>query len=658
MAFDQARQDEYNEAYNQAWAATGAYQGMARHDMQAYLGDIWTAEEKQKLKLRNSDVLNIQLIRPIIKWVAGFQADHRKGIKYDPIEGGDVKVANDFTELGTAVLQRNKGYNVISRAFEHALKTGICLVNVFNDTNINTKLDHFFYNQFLLDPAWTKLDLSDCNFLMMRKFVTKEHAKILLPEGFHSVIDGIDEKQTQTDGKFPNYITPVQFGHKMFAYDEFQQKDTERKMFIIIKPTGKEIEWPGTKKQLEENLPVILQRMELPAEVVDTIQRVVPTIKVSAFLDGKHVTTETDPFGIGDYSATPVQCFYDPEYDKMEWKLQGMVRSLKDIQRAETKRIIASIAWFENSVANGVDFEVGAFVDPEDAFKTGMGPRMLEKGAISGNRIKDRVTPPIPGGMLELHTILADLMPKTVNVNPDMMGLPPDATRAVISGLLSELRIGSGMVGLRGLFDDLSLSQNVLGRKLLKLYQQYPMQKVMRILGRQPSEGFYEARHADFDSATSEGPLTDTQRNTQYQEMLTLMELGQKIGKPFPAEWSDILKLGTLQSSQKLLEAIAQREKAAAQQRQQETQQNNELQKLTIRALDAQTQEDLAQAEERRAEVQSNLASAGLDRAKTMATIGDLESKPVERLLKQAVALAKINLEQRKLDQPLQKGGE
>lgn len=658
MPEDADRQKEYNEAYDHAWAATGDWQGAARADMAAYLGDIWTAEERTRLRLRNSDVLNIQLIRPIIKWVAGFQADHRKGIKYDPIEGGDIAAANDFTELGTAVLQRNKGYNVISKAFEHALKTGLCLVNVFNDVNLDTKLDHFFYNQFLMDPAWTKADLSDCNFLMMRKFVTKEQAKILLPDGFHTEIDGIDAEKSQTDGKFPNYITPVQFGHKMFAYDEFQQRDTVQKLIIIIKPTGKEIEWTGTKKQLEDNLPALLQQMQVPAELVSTIERTRPTVKVGAYLDGKHVATETDPFGIGDYSTTPVQCFYDPEYDQMKWKLQGMVRSLKDIQRAETKRIISMIAWFENSAAGGLDFEEGSLVDPEDAFKTGPGPRMFAKGALTIPAARDRITPAMPAGMADLHTILVELMPKTVNVNPDMMGLPPDATRVVISGLLSELRIGSGMVGLRGLFDDLSLSQNIIGRKLLKLYQQYPMEKVVRMLGRQPSQQFYEKRHADFDSATAEGPLTDTQRNTQYQEMQTLMEMGQKIGKPFPAEWTDLLELGTLQSSQKLLEKIKQREQAAAEQQKLQVQQQNQLQNLAIRALDAQTQEDMAQAQERRTEAISNLAQAGFNRVKTMAEIEDLQSKPVERLLKQAVAISKIGLEREKLNQPLQKGGE
>lgn len=656
MAFDQERQDEYTDAYSHAWAAYGDWQAEARKDMQAYLGDIFTEKEKKKLRLRDSDLLNIQLIRPLIKWVAGLQADHRKGIKYVPGDNTDLETANDFTELGMAVLQRNYGYEIISRAFEHCLKTGLCLVNVFNDTNLNTKLDHFFYNQFLLDPSWTKLDLSDCNFVMMRKFVTKEQAKILLPEGFGPEIDKVDEEKVQTDGKFPNYITPVQFGHKMFAYDEFQQRDIIQKPFVINKALRTEKEWKGTRQELDDVMEELRSRGIGP-EIIDTITKSVPTVKVSAFLDGRHVETEVDPFGLGDYSITPVQCFYDPEYDQMKWKLQGMVRSLKDIQRAETKRIIASIAWFENSAAGGLDFEEDTLVDEEDAFKTGPGPRKFKKGALQGNAVRDRVTPPMPGGTLELHNLLTDLMPRTVNVNPDMLGLPPDASRGQISGILAELRVGAGIVGLRGLFDDLSQSQNIIGGKLLKLYQQYPMEKIMRVLGRQPSQGFREQQAGEFDAITAEAVLTDTQRNSQYQEIITLMELGAKIGKPFPAEWKDVMGLGTLQISSDMLKRISEREQQAAQQAKQQAQTQQKIQDVTLDVLTSQAAKDKTQATENETKAVGNIAKAGLDKAKTITELQGSQNEDRAKQVDQLIEIGKLNLEAQKLAQPLQKGG-
>jgi hypothetical protein len=657
---------EYDEAYSHAWHAFGPWQSDAKKDIQAALGDIWTAEERQKLKLRGSDVLSIPLIRPIVKWVAGFQADHRKGIKYDPIEGGDVATAHDFTEVNTGVIQRNKGYNVISKAFEHALNTGLCLVDVFNNLNSDTCLDHYFYNQFLLDPSWTKLDLSDCNYMMMRKFVTKEQAKILLPEDFSRDINKVDDDKVQSDGKFTNLTAPVQFGHKMFSYDQFQQRTTKEEIIIILRQSGKQVPWKRTKAELDEFIPALIQATGMPPESISTITRTVPTIKVSSFLNSKHVQTEIDPFGIGDYSATPIQCFYTPEYDRMEWKLQGMVRSLKDIQRAETKRILASVAWFENSAGNGLDFEENTLVDEEDAFKTGIGPRKFQEGKLDGAR--DRVTPPLPGGMLELHSILTDLMPKTVNVNPDMMGLPPDAGAAQISGLLSELRIGSGMVGLRGLFDDLSQSQNIIGSKLLKLYQQYPMEKITRILGREPSQGFREAKTAKFDAATSEAPLTNTQINTQYQEAINLKRLGKELGDPFPMTWVEILQLGSLQIGQKQLENIKQREQAQTQQRQRAAQSQQQVQDITIEVLKSQAMQAQAKAAETPSNVAKNMTTAELNKAKavqsiTAAELNEAKSSGAEvdiqtSVLNSAIEISKLGIEQQKLNQPVPSGGQ
>lgn len=656
MAKDKDIQADYNAAYDQAWAAAGGWQAEARKDVQACLGDIFTQEEKEKLRLRNSDLLNIQLIRPLIKWVAGLQADHRKGIKYIPGDNSDIEVANDFTEVGMSVLQRNHGYEVISKAFEHALKVGLCLVNVFNDINQNTQLDHFFYNQFLLDPSWTKLDFSDCNHIMVRKFVNAEQAKILLPEGFHAEVNKIDkeineDRTTNTDGKFPNYITPLQFGRKMFSYDEFQQRDTIKQKMIVVRQTGKEIPHNRSETELQQ-LFEFLRSQGVNTALLSPITKIVPTVKVSAFLNGEHVATEIDPFGMGDYSFTPVQCFYDPEGEKMEWKLQGMVRSLRDIQRAETKRIIASIAWFENSVANGLDFEEDTLVDPEDAFKSGLGPRMFKEGALSGKKVQDRVSPPLPAGMLELHNLLTDLMPRTVNVNPDMMGLPPDASRGQISGILAEIRVGSGIVGLRGLFDDLSQSQNIIGRKLLKLYQQYPDQKIVRIMGKQPSEGFRDKKAAEFDAISSEAILTETQRNTQYQELITLMEMGPKIQKPVPIEWTDVFELGTLQVAPDLLKKIKQREQQAQQQAAQTAQRQEKIQEVTLQALIGQTEEDQAQAEERRTEAVGNLAQAGLDRAKTQTEIQGLQTDDRVKQVDQLIEIGKLNLEAQKLAQP------
>ena len=124
MAKDRDKKSDFDEAYMQAWPSFGAWQSKAKSDIRSYLGDIFTEEEKRRLRLRNSDILNIQLIRRLVKWVAGFQADHRKGIKYEPIEGSDDQTASDLTEVAAWVMQRSHGYVPNSRASKKRRHTG------------------------------------------------------------------------------------------------------------------------------------------------------------------------------------------------------------------------------------------------------------------------------------------------------------------------------------------------------------------------------------------------------------------------------------------------------------------------------------------------------------------------------------------------------
>jgi hypothetical protein len=655
------KEQNYDEAYNLAWPSFGAWQTEAKRDIRAYLGDIYTTQEKKKLKLRGSDILNIQLIRRLVLWTVGFQIDHRRGIRYDPIEGSDDAAASDLTELASYVMNHNGGYGVISKAFEHALKPGLSLVNIFNNQNFDTNLDHFFYNQFVLDPTFTRLDLSDCRYGIIRKFITKDQAKMLLPESKHSRIDKIDDERPKTASKFPNYITQLLHGKKLIAYDEFQEKTTREEIVIINRQTGDEQVWDGTRTQLNEQLPIILQVNGIPAEAVTTITRRKETVEVSAFLNGEEFNTELDPFGLDDFSFTPIWCYFDPEYDQFDVKLQGFVRGLREIQRAESMRIISMVAWFQNSIQNGLDFEEGTLVDMEDAFKTGMGPRMFKKGALAGDKVRDRVAPSFPAGNLELHQVLEDSMPKTIGMTPELMGTTPTGGREQISGFLNSLRIGQGMIGMRTLFDDLSTSQNIIGTKLRKLIQQYPTAKIRKILGREPSPRVLDKTFGKFDTKTSEAQLSDTQRNTEYQELIALKEMGARINEPFPATWVDIIKKAPTQQNDELLRNIEQREQQAQQQRQQQAALNNQMTQVTLQMLQSEMVDNQAQAEERRTEAVGNMAQAGLDRAKTVAEIQgvvqEAKSENINNLLNAAIEIEKLNIERSKLNQPLQKDG-
>jgi len=638
---------EYQEAYDSAWSSFGEWQADATKDIEAYLGQSYTAEELRVLKLQGRDALNMQDIRRVIKWVSGYQRDHRLAIKYDPVEGSDVQTASQLTRLCQRAMMRFGGYETVSNGFESAIKTGLCLVNAYNDNKFDTKLDTFFYNQFLIDPNFTRIDLRDCNFGILRRYVTKDWAKQLVPRSQHKFINDVkDEPYASQDGKFPNYKPPYLYGNKMIAFDEFQQRDTVEKIFVGIKPTGQEFEFEGTKQDLERDLPEILQANGVPAELVTVETRTVMTVRVSSFINREQMDTSMDPYGIRDFSFTPIWGFYDPEYWRMSLKLQGLVRCLVDPQRANNKRMSSMIAHFENMIGSGLDYEQGALVDDEDAWKTGPGqPRVFKKNRLATGA-RDRSVPDMPAGMVQLHKIFSDSIPRMVNINDEMFGQAKTGDNLQISGVVGKLRVGAGLVGLRGLFDDLSFSQKEIGRKVQMLLQQVPTEKVLRILQERPTQEFYNKTFSEYDSAVAEGVLTDTQRALDYTEKVNLKRMGMELGDPAPIGWSDLLESLPSPSSHELVQKAKQAEQQKAQQAQQQQQMQDTMTQLSIQGAQSEMRLNEAQAAQNITQSQENSTGAALDRVKTAAQIQDLEGGSIERVVDQLIRLEELKLKQ------------
>ena len=221
MATARDREKDYKEAYSQANAGFGTWQMQAKNDLKVYLGDPWTEADKRRFLKEKREAMSFPLIRRIVKWIAGYQRDNIMSIKFDPVENADDMTAEQLTAINTWVMSHNNGYHQIADAFEGALKCGMNLLNIYNDRNEDTKIDRFGYNQFMLDPTFSRRDLEDCHYGMLRKYITTDDAKMLLPGV------SIDEATTRIgqDEMYPYFTRPELYGDKLLAYDEFQQEN-------------------------------------------------------------------------------------------------------------------------------------------------------------------------------------------------------------------------------------------------------------------------------------------------------------------------------------------------------------------------------------------------------------------------------------------------
>jgi len=639
MPNERDRKKEFDEAYSQAWSGFGSWQSFAREDLRSFLGDSLTEKEKNSLRNQNRDILFLQLIRRYVNWIHGYQCDHRMAIRFDPIEGSDKLTAAQLNGCLNVSMSNSLGYETISDAFKHTLKVGLSLVNAYNDSNFDTSLECLYYNQFLLDPCFTRIDLKDCQYGILRKYVSESDIKLILPD---VNVDKI-EKESKTGDLFPNYPYPNLYGKKLLSYDEFHQRTTKETTVILIKPLMKEIEWSGTKRQLEDLVPAILYRYNLQPEQISTFSRVDRTVDVSCFVNGQEVKHSQDPFGIGDFSFTPVIGVYDPEYDQMDMKLQGIVRRLVPFQKVSTKRLMAMLAWFDQQIGSGLDVESDALVDMEDAFKAGPGqPRIFKDGAISGNKYRERQIADLPSGFLATHQIINEMAPQSVSLNEDMFGTPQKDTE--LYGVVQQMRIGMGLIGNRGLFDNLSVSQKCIGQKMLKLIQQWPPEKVQRVLNQTPAPAFFTKDFGKYDCNVSEGLMTNTQRQTMYSELIQLKKMGAELQDPAPIPWKMIIKYAPVQVATDMETEIASIEQKNAQSQQRQQQIDMILQQLAIQGQRVQIENVKMDTAERQSRIAENQAETGFDRAQTMSELNSLEIKNQTTLLKAAIELEKLRV--------------
>lgn len=649
MATETDRKTDYKEAYDQANAAFGSWQMLCKNDLKVFLGDPWTPKDKQRFLKEKREPSSFPEIRMIINWISGYQMDNTLSIRYDPIEDADEQTADQFTAIGTWVMHRANGYSIIDDAFEGCLKAAMNLVNVYNDRDFNTEFGRFGYNQFLLDPTFSRRDLKDCHYGMMRKYITKAEGKMLLP-GKEAFINAIDVK-TNTDAEgdmYPYYARPQLYGDKLLAYDEFQQRTTVERKVILIKPLNIEKVWMGTKTQLTKFIKEdLIGKQGIPAELLSVITRWEPSVEVTVILEGQEVSHGLDLFGIGDFSFTPIIAYYDPDYDSMEMKLQSVVRGLVDQQRASDKRMMAMTAMYEQQIGAGLDYEEDALIDDEDAFLTGSGkPRLFKKGAITQGAYKDRVIPDIPQGMFQFEDLISRKKFRSVGINEEMIGFSGGGQKGgnpQIAGFLAKLRMAGGLIGLKGLFSNLGLSKKVIGGKLLKLYQQYPLEKVQRILNQEPSPQFKDREFGKYDCATVQGIETETQKNMHYADLVQLIEMLMRLKQPVPPFMlSMLMKSAPIAGKPELLKQIEQYEQQQSKQAQEQKQKQDFMMNLEIERTKGEIVANRGIAAAQQAKAIEDISDAAYNRAKTAAEIKDMMQGQINKYFELAIQLEGI----------------
>lgn len=577
---------------------------------------------------------NFNRIRRIINMISGYQRQHRKSTVVTPIEASDQETSDQFSKLLMHINQRAHILETISDAFEGAITTGMNLLSLWLDyrrdpVNGEVQLDNVSYNGYLIDPYFKKMDLSDCNSLWTRKYLSRNQTQALIP-GRENEIRSM-RGWGNRDGKFQFMPESYNYGMQdLLIYDEFWYLDTRKQKMLCDPESGEVFEWRGQEDDLN-----FFTRIYPDIVILD---QEIPTVKLAIVVQGKVMYHGPNPLGLDRYPFVPVWGYYEPQIPYFPWRVQGVVRGLRDAQYLYNRRRIIELDILESQINSGFIYKENALVNPKDVFLQGQGRGLAIKAEAQVTDVVKISSPGIDGSMIQLSELLSKEMPEISGVNEELLGSASDDKAAI----LGMLRQGAGLTTLQVLFDNLDQSQKLLGDLQISLIQQnWTPGKVRRILGAEPSQQFYNRSFGKYDAVVEEGLNTSTQRQMQFKQLMEMKEIGIEI----PNEM--LINSSTLQNKNELIQAMQQQQQQAQQQQQQQQEIQMQVLQAQIEDLKAKAmanqglgvervsrvEENRALAVERIAEAQKDRDLGTLDRIKAVKELTDIDLSQIERAI-------------------------
>lgn len=645
---------ELEEFWQSTQSLISPYWVEANYDMQMFTGqqDAYNNIYGSTGNGQNRHGLQFNKILRIINMVSGYQIDNRLATQLIPADN-DVDMGETTDQLNTVLqwaMRRDQTYEKVSDTFANSLVCGLNLLSVWMDyredpENGELRTERLPFSSFIMDPYWTKPDLSDCTRIWTRKYFNRQQIEDMCPKLAKDLpeLTRLGTPYAARDGKFqfmPQNWQQYQF--PIYAYDEYWKRSFRTVRKLLDKTTGEVAEWHGNRDQFQ-----LLRRIN---PNVTLIKARVPTVTLHTLVNNQEIYKEEAPYGLHRFPFVPLCCYHYPEVQSYAYRYQGLVRNIRDSQTYVNRTRNNLFDMMQAQIQSGLMVKEDALVNPEDAFLQGPGRALFFKQ--QANLATDVVQippPPVAAGWMELiQTIEKEIVDI---VGPEEL-FANNLGGKEMSGVFLKLKMGAGLTGLRNVFDKLNQAQMILGEIQTDLIlNNFSVGKIRSIIGKEPSAILAEACDPDhqmkalatqflrYSCSVEEGELTATQRQLQFVQAIQLKQLGIPISNKY------LLEKSTLQGKKEIIEDIMQQEQQAQQlQQQQQAAELDQLQMVT-RGIEAKAQADFGSSIEHRTRALSNIglgvereAQAKHDLAKTALenarAVKELEEMDENRVLK------------------------
>jgi hypothetical protein len=640
MATDNDIKKDYEECY----AAGSQHWGPAWEEMKTDLkfrqGDQWKSKDKRYLESQDREAMVFNKTHRIVNVVAGYEQKNLLALKIDPFEGGDETTANQFSAIVLNNMMYGGGYMAMSGAFEFgAVTTGMNLVEPWIDRsddilNGDIRFRRLPYNRFILDPTFNDRDLDrDCGFVITRDYFNKDQCKALMPDRYDD-IQSI--KGSGNDGKFGQFYPQKGKNNEYnLKYDRFYTQVNRPYTVLADMKTGQIMPVPDDPKAFMAAQMFIARFPDLRM-----LRGSRKGVDLHIFIEGELMYSGLDSSGLDEYPFVLEAGYFTPEEDDPKYRMQGIVRCLRDPGTEANRRRSMIIDMLDGVIRSGWKFKEGSVVNEEALYASGFENIVMDKNAqMTDAERHQQIT--IPQGLFQASDMMDKDHDSISGVNQEMLG-DPNNDNIEVAAVLAKLRSANGLVTLQSLFNNHRFAKTLIGRKQIKMIQKnYLPAKIQRITGETPTKEFYTRDFAKYDCVPVEGVLTDSQRQMYFAQI----SAWKKAGAPIP--WSEIIEYAPLEKKESLKKALIQAEKGQSAQ----SQQDMMTQQITNQLLQSEKAHNIAMSKEKLAQIEENRAGARLDNAKAMK---ELRGMDIDNFLK-TLDTIKIMMESlRQPEQPMQ----
>jgi hypothetical protein len=621
---------QMNESYDKAVTLNLSFWSEAMMDWRYYSGDQSVFDNRTR---GDRSVFSFNKIRRIVNMVTGNQRKNRKQTVCVPMENADQETADQFSKLIDCIHNREYVLETLSDSFHDSLVSGISFLQIWLDfrgdpISGDIKVTKCDFNSFIIDPYFKNSDLSDCNFIWKRSYLTRDAIKSLFPNK-EDVIDSLSLDSTK-DGKFQFSVEAMTMSRGLLSYDEYYYRTTRKQSLLIDRKTGEVQEWRG---QDPDRLEYFLK--QYPEVSVQEIT--IPSVNLAIVASGEVLYNDINPLNIDQYPFVPIFAYYSPQLIDNN-RIQGIVRGLRDAQFLYSRRKCIELDTLESQLNSGFIYKENALVDPSDVFMQGNGKGLCLKDEAQMSDIQPIIPPQIPETTIQLSEILSNEMTEISGVSEELLGTPTND----VAGLLSIVRQNSSLTTLQSLFDMLDRSQRQLGFLMIQAIQyNYAPGKVKKMIRQEPSQQFYNKAFGIYHASVEEAVLTQTQKQLQFAQLIQLREMGIAIPDDV------LLDSCVLQNKNELISSIkqSQQRKQQAEQRQQELQMAQLKSQIELTQSEvvankgmgiermSRIQENMALAEERKSESAKDNTAALLNFVKALKELETTDLMHMEKLI-------------------------